>query len=48
MSGKERLVVSHVLHRPDAFSRVNFKHSVDQKKGVAMRQLPKDYADIQA
>jgi hypothetical protein len=42
------LVVSHVLHCPDAFSRVKLKHPIDKKQGVAMRKLLKYRADIQA
>jgi hypothetical protein len=42
MSRKKRLVVGHVLHRSDTFSGVNFEHSVDEKKGVAVWKLLKD------
>jgi hypothetical protein len=27
---------------------VNFKHSIDEQKGVAVREVPEDRADVQA
>jgi hypothetical protein len=48
MPSEERLVVSHVLQGADALSRVNFKHSIDEKKGVAVRKVRKNCADVEA
>jgi hypothetical protein len=48
MPGEERLVVSHVLQGADALSWVNFKHSIDEKKGVPVREVHEDRADVQA
>jgi hypothetical protein len=48
MSGKERLVISHVLQGTDALSRVNFEHSIDEKEWMAVRKVAEDRTDVQA
>jgi hypothetical protein len=48
MPSKERLIVSHILQSTDALSRMNFKHSIDEQKGVAVREVPEDRADVEA
>jgi hypothetical protein len=46
VADEKRLVDRHVLVRMDGLARLALEHAIDQKEGIAMRQMLQNCLDI--